>query len=96
MIPATALVSGTSQPQNRGSFMSIVSCVQQLSAAASSYIAGLIITQEAGGHLEHYNIVGYVAVIFTFIAIYLSRRIFAIEGANDMPESTSAHVGEPL
>jgi len=79
MIPATALVSGTSRPENRGSFMSIVSCVQQLAAAISSYIAGVVVTKGASGRLENYEIVGYVAISFTFVAIYLSRRISAIE-----------------
>lgn len=96
MIPATALVSGTSLPQNRGSFMSIVSCVQQLAAAISSYAAGLIVTTGPEGHLERYNYVGYVAVVFTFVAIYLSRRIYAIEGSNAVPDAASAHAGEPI
>lgn len=79
MIPATALVSGTSRPENRGSFMSIVSCVQQLAAAISSYIAGVVVTKSASGRLENYEVVGYVAIAFTFVAILLSRRISAIE-----------------
>lgn len=80
LIPATALVSGTSLPQTRGSFMSIVSSVQQLSSALSSYLAGLIVTNDANGRLVNYPVVGYVAIAFTFLAIFLSRRILAIEG----------------
>lgn len=95
MIPATALVSGTSLPQNRGSFMSIVSCVQQMAAAISSYLAGIIITTDASGHLVNYNIVGYVAVVFTFVAIYLSRRIQTIETPSTVA-TEPAHVGEPV
>lgn len=79
MIPATAMVSGTSLPQSRGSFMSIVSCVQQLASAASSYIAGVIVTRNEAGNLIHYNWVGYIAIITTFVAIYLSTRIKSIE-----------------
>ncbi|WP_374030144.1 MFS transporter [Bdellovibrio bacteriovorus] len=95
MIPATALVSGTALPRNRGSFMSIVSCIQQLSAAASSYIAGWIVTTGANGRLERYNVVGYVAIAFTFVAIYLSRKIHAIESTEPAPV-VEAHVGEPV
>ncbi|MGZ3800255.1 MAG: MFS transporter [Bdellovibrio sp.] len=79
MIPATALVSGTAQPQNRGSFMSIVSCVQQLSSAVSSYLMGLIVVSGPQGRLERFNIVGYIAVAFTFLAVYLSRNVKAVE-----------------
>lgn len=82
MIPASAMVSGTTLPQNRGSFMSIVSCVQQLSSALASYIAGIVIVKnEATGRLDHFEVVGYIAIITTFVAIYLSNRISAIEGA---------------
>ncbi len=80
MIPGTALVSGTASPQYRGSFMSIVNCVQQLSSAVASYIGGLIVTTGPSGRIEHYEVVGYIAVFFTLVAIYLSRQIFSVEG----------------
>jgi MFS family permease len=94
MIPGTAMVSGTVKPQYRGSFMSIVSCVQQLASALSSYFAGLIVTTGPTGRLENYNVVGYVAVAFTFVAIYLSRNIHSVE----THESTSSlsHAAEPV
>jgi predicted MFS family arabinose efflux permease len=82
MIPASAMASGTTLPQNRGSFMSLVSCVQQLSSALASYIAGIIVTKnETTGRLDHFEVVGYIAIITTFVAIYLSRQITAVEGA---------------
>lgn len=82
MIPASAMVSGTTSPQNRGSFMSIVSCVQQLSSALASYIAGIVIVKnETTGRLDHFEVVGYIAIVTTFVAIYLSNRITATEGA---------------
>jgi predicted MFS family arabinose efflux permease len=87
MIPATALVSGTASPQHRGSFMSIVSCVQQLSSATASYVAGIIITQGENGRLEHYTTVGYIAIGFTFLAIFLSRKIQATEMTPTPPEA---------
>lgn len=89
MIPATALVSGTALSQTRGSFMSIVSCVQQLSAALSSYITGLIVTRDPAGHLVNYPVVGYIAIVFTFVAIFLSRKIYAIE--QDSLTTTNSH-----
>lgn len=79
MIPASAMVSGTSNAQTRGSFMSIVSCVQQLASALSSYIAGVLISKDASGHLVNFEIVGYIAIVTTFVALYLSRRIETVE-----------------
>lgn len=95
MIPATALVSGAAHPQHRGSFMSIVSCVQQLSSAIASYVVGLIVTSDSQGHLEHFNFVGYMAVIFSFVAIYLSRNVHAVESTTPSHESET-YIGEPV
>lgn len=95
MIPATALVSGTALPQHRGSFMSIVSCVQQLSAAAASYIGGIIVTRGPEGRLLNFNYIGYTAVIFSFVAIYLSRRVQAIEGSGDI-RTSQTNLHEPV
>lgn len=85
MIPASALVSGTAEPKTRGSFMSIVSCVQQLTSALASYIAGIIVTQGANGELLHYELVGYLSIVTTFVAIYLSRKIIATEARSNSP-----------
>ncbi|MNL43410.1 Major Facilitator Superfamily protein [compost metagenome] len=78
-IPATAIVSGTTLPKNRGSFMSIVSCVQQLTSATASYVAGIIVTQTTDGRLLNYNIVGYIAIGFTLLSLYLSKTLKTIE-----------------
>jgi predicted MFS family arabinose efflux permease len=91
MIPASAMTSGTSLPQTRGSFMSIVSCVQQLSSAAASYISGIIITRDTTGHLLNYELVGYLAIATTFIALFLSSRIHAIETPSTVGVSSGAN-----
>lgn len=92
MIPATALVSGTAHPQNRGAFMSIVSCAQQLSSAIASYVAGIIVSQKVGGRLENFEYVGYIAIAFTILAIVLSRRIEAIDNTEKTPDVSVAEL----
>lgn len=89
MIPASAMVSGTSQAQSRGSFMSIVSCVQQLASALASYIAGILVTKSPQGQLVHYELVGYISIGATFVALYLSRHIETIENP-----STAIHLSD--
>jgi hypothetical protein len=37
---------------------------QQLAAGVASYIGGLIVAQDAAGHIVRYDWVGYVAVAF--------------------------------
>lgn len=74
MVPAMALVSSTATPEYRGSFMSFSSAVQNLSAALASYSGGLIVTFE-GGRFVNYEKVGYVAVFFSLLALFASRKI---------------------
>jgi len=74
MVPAMAMVSSTATPAYRGSFMSVSSAVQNMSAAVASFTGGLIVTFEAGKFV-HFEKVGYLATAFSLIALYASRRI---------------------
>jgi len=74
MVPAMALVSSTATPEYRGSFMSFSSAAQNLSAALASYVGGLIVSFE-GGHFVHFEKVGYIAIFFSLLAFFASRRI---------------------
>ena len=62
MIPATALMSAIPDPASRGSYMSVSSSLQQISGGFASVVAGLVVTQAADGHLEHFNLLGYVMI----------------------------------
>jgi len=78
-IPAQAIVTATVHPQNRGSFMSFISSIQQLSSGLASYIAGAVIVKDATtGALSHYNWVGYFSVAASLSTIWLIRRITII------------------
>lgn len=74
MVPAMAMVSSTASPQYRGSFMSVSSAVQNLSAALAAYTGGQIVRFENGQFLN-YAQVGFVAVAFSALALFASRRI---------------------
>lgn len=91
-IPATTMISGAVDPKTRGSFMSINSCVQQLSSAIASLLAGLIVTKDSHGRLLHYPYVGYIAVASTLLAIVFSRRLKVVDGkvAAPPPEAEQA------
>ncbi len=80
-IPAQAMVTATVEPKNRGSFMSIVSSMQQLSAGLASYIAGLVVVKQANGEMLNYNWVGVMSVIAAIITLFLVRRITAADGS---------------
>lgn len=74
-IPAMTIVSAVVKPEDRGTFMSLENAARQLSAGASSQIAGLIIGATAAGALTNYNIVGYVGIVTSLVAIYIAFKI---------------------
>ena len=74
-IPAMTIVSAVVKPKERGTFMSLENAARQLSSGAASQIAGFIIGSTAAGALTNYNIVGYIAILTTLVAIYIAFRI---------------------
>ena len=75
MIPGMAMISAAAAPPVRGTFMSLISSVQMLASGLATLVAGLIITRSAAGQMEHYNIVGYLAVASGFAAIWMMQRL---------------------
>ena len=79
LTPATALVTATVLPQNRGGFLSLIGSVQQLSAALAAFLAGLIVTKSGDGALIGFAYVGFMAIAFSLLALVLSRFIIPVE-----------------
>jgi predicted MFS family arabinose efflux permease len=75
MIPAQALMSAIPSPADRGSFMSVSSSVQQISGGIASILAGLIVVVSVDGHIEHFDILGYVVVGATLITLAMMTVI---------------------
>ena len=75
MIPLQAMITSAVLPQFRGSFMALNSALQQFSLGIVTFIGGTIITNNVNGELEHYNIVGYIAITATIISIFLAKKI---------------------
>jgi MFS transporter, DHA1 family, inner membrane transport protein len=76
MIPAQALVSGAVASEQRGAFMSLLSCLQSLAMALGSYIAGLIVsTDPVTGNLLHYAEVGYMAIGVGFFTLLFLQKL---------------------
>ena len=79
VVPAMALITSTTQPANRGSFMSFNSSVQQTTAGIAAFISGSIVTENGTGKLQHYPIVGYIAITACFISIWAASRIVSAD-----------------
>lgn len=74
-VPALTLVTSVVKPENRGGFMSVRNSINEAALAASSFIAGMIVTENATGELEHYNYVGYIAIVMSILAVIIARKI---------------------
>lgn len=74
-VPAAAIITGTAKSENRGSFLSFNSAVQQMAAGLASLSAGIIIGENELGQLTNFNIVGYLAIFFSLLCIPLARRV---------------------
>ena len=62
IIPATALMTAVPKIEDRGSFMSINSSLQQIAGGVASVIAGWVIVQQPGGKLLHFDTLGYMCI----------------------------------
>jgi len=77
--PATALVTGSVEPNLRGSFMSFNASIQQLASGVASLAAGLIIGRAPDGALTHFGTVGWLSVGCTIACLWLVRRIRIVD-----------------
>lgn len=78
-IAAQAMISNVIEPQYRGSFMSINSSLQQLFVGSASFMAGLIVTNDASRRIYHYEWVGYLSVAILAFCVFLG---FALRKSN--------------
>lgn len=87
MVPSTTMVTSVIKPENRGSFMSIRSSVQQVSSGLATLVAGSIIAEApsvvnpGAKALLNYEYVGYIAIAFSIIAIVIARQLKVEKGA---------------
>jgi MFS transporter, DHA1 family, inner membrane transport protein len=79
MIPAMTIVQGTVFPQERGSFTSISTAIQQVTSGVATFGAGFIVKKGLDGTIQHYDWVGYVAVAFTLISLVIVWQIRQVE-----------------
>jgi len=76
MSPAMALNSMVPKPEDRGAYMSVSSSLQQTAGGLSSVAAGFIVYQASEtSPLEHFDILGYLAITIFILCVYLIRRV---------------------
>lgn len=77
-VPATTMITSVVRPENRGGFMSIRQSINEMALFLSTVIAGFIITEDADGRLEHYELLGYFTIVMSIVAVYAASRIKAV------------------
>ncbi len=79
MVPSGALTSGIPELKDRGAFMSINSSMQQIAGGIAATAGGMIVIQKTKfSPLEHYDTLGYIIVVISFISLYLVYRVSQI------------------
>jgi predicted MFS family arabinose efflux permease len=81
MIPAMAMVTSSVEPRRRGGFLSANSSVQHVASGVGAYLGGVIVTQTAGGKIEHFGTVGWIAAGSTLFSLWLAGRVRVADGA---------------
>jgi predicted MFS family arabinose efflux permease len=93
MISASALVSAIPDAQDRGSYMSISSSMQQFAGGIAAAVGGLIVIQSPSGALQRFDLLGYLLSATTVISLsmmyFISRRV---EGPVAVPASYASAV----
>ncbi|MFN4144967.1 MAG: MFS transporter [Runella sp.] len=81
LIPTQAMTSSVVLPQQRGGFMAINSSLQLLVQSLAVYLAGLVIQKTPDGKLMHYDWVGYAAMAFIFMSIFIAKTVQPVDAA---------------
>lgn len=87
MVPSTTMETAIITPENRGSYMSIRSSVQQLSSGLASFVAGSIIIERPSMFsseakaLENYGYVGLIAIFFSLVSLWVARKLKVEQGS---------------
>jgi predicted MFS family arabinose efflux permease len=77
-VPATAMVTAATTPDQRGRLMSLNSAVQNLFLGIAAMLGGAMLTTLPDGRIVGYEAVGYIAVLFGMASIwagYYVRKI---------------------
>jgi predicted MFS family arabinose efflux permease len=86
MVPAMAMITASSLPRYRGSFLSINSSVQQMGLGLAPLLGGAILGEgESGTPLTGFGSVGILAAATMLLTVYLAGRLRSAEARPLLP-----------
>lgn len=81
MIPSMALMSGIPKGHDRGAFMAINSCFQQIAGGIAAAIGGWIVVVQADETLRNFDMVGYlgcgIMVVCAGLMVTINKKVQA-------------------
>ena len=83
VIPVMAIITSSAKPHLRGSFMTVNTSVQQLSAAIATMVGGIVIGNSSNGLIENYDKVALISVAAALTSLFFvyKVRIISDEGS---------------
>lgn len=78
-VPAMSIVTSGIAPAVRGGVLSINASLQQLALGLASFVASAVVGRGPDGELTHYGTVGIISVAMGLSALWIARRIRAVD-----------------
>jgi predicted MFS family arabinose efflux permease len=85
MGPGMAMIGAVPAQHVRGTYMSLVYTVQMLSFSLASLVTGFIVTRTPTGQLQHFNLVGYLAVGCGLLTILVAQQLMVAPEPQPLP-----------
>ena len=75
MIPCMTLISMVPSENERGSFMSLTNSIRSVGSASATFLAGLMISEGAGGELIGFGNVGLLSIALMIMTIVIIMKV---------------------
>jgi len=97
MVPAMAMITSSSRPAYRGSFMSLNASVQQLASGLAAVVGGLILTRgNENGPIEGFPYAGILGCVLSVVCMVLAGYVRPVNEQLPSPVSDHAKTNEAI
>ena len=74
-VPALTLITSSTVPRLRGSFLSLNSSMQALAMGSATLLSSAILGKDANGELTGFGTVGLISCGMTLVAVWWSKKL---------------------
>ena len=79
-VPGQAIMTLAVPASRRGAFMSLTGCARDVASGLTSTLGGWLVVKTPSGHLENYNLLGWLAVVSGLVSLWLARGVRVKDG----------------